>query len=134
MFNKEQDIMAEKIDNKLLSQHTIIKAGAEDIPVLREVLSKAFDNDLFSNWVVKQDNKRQQRFAAMFDCSLRFFGLAHGHLYTNQDRTGAALWVPPGKYNPESLTNLKLLPAWLKVVGLGRFIKVMQGTNVLGKH
>jgi len=127
--------MSEVIEKKIsVGQHTIIKAGEMDIPYLRDVLVKAFQDDLYINWIVKQDNKRMARFAIMFECMLRFFGLPYGHIYTDKDRNGAAFWIPPGKFNPDSLNNISLIPDWLKVVGLRRFIRVIKGTSFLSKH
>lgn len=127
--------MSEVIENKISnSPQTIIKADKQDIPVLKDVLVKAFQDDPFTNWLIKQDKKRMMRFEAMFDCTLRAFGLPNGHLYTNNDRTGAAVWIPPGKFKPDSFSNIFLLPAWLKVVGPERILKIMKGTNFVTKR
>jgi ribosomal protein S18 acetylase RimI-like enzyme len=127
--------MLQVIKNKVSNlQSTVIKADAGDLEILRDVLVKAFQNDAFTNWIVKNDQKRLKRFNEFFDCSLKTFGLPNGHLYTNKERTGAALWIPPGNYKPDSINNVFLLPAWLKVVGLERFLKIMKGTSFLTKH
>ncbi len=125
------EVIEQKVSN---GSHTVIKAGVRDIPVLRDVLVRAFNDDPFTNWIVKPDQKRTERLIAMFDCTLRAFGIPNGHLYTNNEKTGAAVWIPPGKFKPDSFSNIALLPAWLKVVGLGRFMTIMKGTSYLTKH
>jgi ribosomal protein S18 acetylase RimI-like enzyme len=116
------------------SPWTITKADEKDTPILRDVLVKAFQEDSFTNWLVKQDSKRMKRFEAMFDCTLKAFGYKFGHVYTNKDRSGAAVWIPPGKFQPDSFSNIFLLPAWLKVVGVERILKIMKGTSLITDH
>jgi len=116
------------------ARHSIIKASEADIPYLIDVMVKAFQDDPFTNWLVKQDKKRMARFAATFECTLRAFGLTFGHLYTDKDRNGAAVWIPPGKFKPDSFSNIFLLPAYLKVVGLSRILKIMNATSVVTKR
>jgi ribosomal protein S18 acetylase RimI-like enzyme len=124
--------MVSILENKIsFKPGKIIKAGKKDIPALRDTMVKAFQDDPFTNWLVKQDEKRDKRFEAMFECTLGAFGLRYDHLYTNEERSGAAVWIPPGKINADSFSNILLLPAWIKVVGLTRIPQVLKATNYI---
>ncbi len=112
----------------------IIKARKEDIHVLKNVLVKSFMNDPFTNWLVKHDDKILSRMDAIFAPVLNHFGFKYAHVYTTEEKNCCAVWIPPGKYNPNSIFNLLLLPAWIKVVGWSRLLKTMQAASVLSNH
>lgn len=71
-------------------------AVAADEPVLARALADAFASDPVWRWLVPDDRRWSRRAPPLFAHELRA-RLAQGHVYTTDDRAGAALWMPPGR-------------------------------------
>jgi len=72
------------------------RAHEADIPVLAEVLARAFANDPAISFFVKPADRRHERMFAGMEAMLRY-GSAHlSDTYTTADLAGAAIWTPPG--------------------------------------
>lgn len=72
-------------------------AVPEDAPALAAVLARAFASDPCMCWVFRDDETRPGYLDALFAGALGMF-LPHDATYTTSDLAGAAIWVPPGKY------------------------------------
>ena len=85
------------------------RAHEADIPVLAEVLARAFANDPAISFFVKPADRRHERMVAGMEAMLRY-GSAHlSDTYTTADLAGAAIWTPPG-YPGLALSRLRWPP------------------------
>ena len=71
---------------------TLRRATPEDVPTLRGVLARAFDQDPLMNCLVRQDERRALRMERMFEVMLRQLSSSLSDTYTTRDRAGAAVW------------------------------------------
>src|SRR4051794_23920717 len=71
---------------------TSCRATLEDVPVLRGVLARAFDEDPLMNCLVRQDERRAPRMEQLFEVLLRQLSSGLSDAYTTRDRAGAAVW------------------------------------------
>lgn len=110
----------------------IHRAHASDVDALTRVLCQAFDGDPVMNWILRQDRARAAAFEWMFRLSLALT-LPHGHVYTTQDRSAAALWTPPGKWRWRAgwLRQLRQAPGFVRAVGVGRLRRVLPAVAAL---
>ena len=77
-------------------ESTIRKAVPADADRIGMMLARAFDDDPFINFLMKQDGTRARRIAAWAqDAATVSIGL--GETYVTEDHSGAALWTPPGQ-------------------------------------
>jgi GNAT superfamily N-acetyltransferase len=113
---------------------TVQKATVADVPVLTGVLAQAFAHDPVINWIVRQDAKRDDGVRRFFDLSLRRLTLPYGEVYTTLDRSGAALWTPPGRWKLGPAEQLRLVPQGVRVTGLRRLPAVMLGLDALERR
>lgn len=70
-------------------------ATRSDIAVLGSVLAGAFRTDPLWRWLIPDDERWDDRAAPFFSREVAT-RLRLGHTYTTDERTGAALWAPPG--------------------------------------
>ena len=98
----------------------IRKIVDEDVPHIKQMLRRAFDDDPLMNWIILQDDRHVQRGEQLFEMSLRLFTMPHGLVYTNPERSGAALWKPPD-YKLGLLTALCALPYMIRASGWRQF-------------
>ena len=101
-----------------MTETTIRKATFADVNLLVPHLARAFDNDPFINWLVRQDDKRACGFDALFRAWLCKLSLPHGEVLTTDDCVGGALWYPPGKSKIGFTQKMSLLPAMIRVGSL----------------
>jgi len=113
---------------------TVRKACPEDVPLLRQVLTRAFNDDPFTNWFCLQDRHRTERVARLYNVYLQRLSLPYGEVYTTQDRKGAALWSPPGKWDLGVVQQVALLPDGLRITGAKRVISRMIGISAVQKE
>lgn len=114
---------------------TIRKACPEDVPLLKQVLARAFNDDPFVNWVFLQDSHRIEHMERFFDNFLRRLALPYNEVYTTEDLRGAALWSPPEKWNLGLVQQLYLLPEIVRTIGIKLLISRIVGINaVMQKH
>ena len=74
------------------------------------MLVRAFDDDPVSNFMFAGQRRRQWGLHSFFTSQLRHQYMPHGHVYTTQDLSGAALWGPPGRERHGAQELLQLLP------------------------
>jgi GNAT superfamily N-acetyltransferase len=73
-------------------------ATTSDVGRLSAVLASAFAADPVFGWLVPDARRRPARLRRFFALELRHVALAHGAVSTDPDRSGAALWMPPGAW------------------------------------
>lgn len=101
------------------------EAGEADRPALARSLAAAFMDDPVSVWAGPGERSRPRMlrrfFGAMLDAKL-----PGGFVYTDEARTGAALWAPPGAWRTTAMQNLRMARAfahprhWLRGPLVGR--------------
>ena len=96
---------------------TVRKASISDFPALEKMLARAFDDDPMTNWICLQDRHRTDRIITSMDLGLRL-AIPFAEIYTTQDQTGAAAWIPPGKTGIGFREVLMLLTKGIRVTGV----------------
>jgi ribosomal protein S18 acetylase RimI-like enzyme len=106
-------------------------ATADDVPALIPVLARAFATDPFVGWLVRADARRDAGFARCFALSLRVLALPHNQVFTTDDCSGAALWIPPGKWKMGLARELWQVRHWAAICGWKRMLSVQLATAPL---
>jgi len=100
------------------------KATKLDRDIVVKILAESFDENQSVNYIVKSDQKRQQRIKALMSYSFDVCSL-FGEVYLNEEKTGCALIMYPHKKK----TTLKTIWLDLKLVvnsiGISRAGKAM---------
>jgi ribosomal protein S18 acetylase RimI-like enzyme len=77
---------------------TIRKVRADDVVPLAAVEARAFFDDPLQEWVFPDESKRLDILRRMFEVTIRSMSMPLGESYTDDSRSVAALWAPPGKW------------------------------------
>lgn len=109
------------------------RAESDEVATLAEVLAGAFLSDPLGEWLFPEPGERASGLRRLFESELRHIVLPHGTSLTNQDLTGAALWLPPGHWKVPPLTLTKLLPRFMGLFGR-RLSIVLRGLFEVEKH
>jgi len=109
------------------------KASVADFPALEKVLARAFDDDPMTNWTCLQDAHRAERIVTSMHITLRL-ALPFDEIYTTQDQSGAAGWIPPGKTDVRPGALPMLLTKGIRVTGARRAISFLILAMILEKH
>ncbi|HEX2766762.1 MAG TPA: GNAT family N-acetyltransferase [Candidatus Limnocylindria bacterium] len=96
------------------------RATRDDLPALAAVLARAFANDPYFSWLAGTDTERNQRMRDAWLGILRFASAGLRETWTDENRTGAAIWIPPGRQPSSWLDSLRLLPTFARLTGWGR--------------
>ena len=110
---------------------TVRPALPEDHGPLAEVLARAFFDDPVTSWFYPDAAKRMRHARRFFEIRLRQLAV-HGLIYTTPERSGAALWAPPGQWREslrQSLMQLPMLP-----VLLPRIVRMTQAVREIERH
>ena len=99
-------------------------ASAADAPAIVRTLSRAFADDPFVRWLIRKDAPAEVSIRRYMELALHRLTLPHRAVYTTDACEGAALWAPPGTWDLSLGDQLSLLPAVVRVVGLGRLVAV----------
>src|ERR1700683_155454 len=81
-----------------------------DIPELANMLVRAFVDDPIANFMFAGDRRRGRGLHAFFSAQLRRQYMRFGHVYTTDERDGAALWGPPDAHQNGVKELIQLLP------------------------
>ncbi|MDA1010421.1 MAG: GNAT family N-acetyltransferase [Chloroflexi bacterium] len=96
-------------------------------------MARAFDDDPFFNFLVKQDDRREQRLRRFMDAGLMKLTFPYGETYMTEAGDGAALWNPPDGRPHGLRTDLSLLPVIAQVAGLGGMPRVISTLSLVEK-
>src|SRR5687768_11958645 len=109
--------------------HVVVRRADEaDVPLIAGVVARAFDDDPFINFIVKQDKQRRQRIER-WASGAAAASVALGETYMTEAGDGAALWTPPGQPHTASVfTRFRRL---LPMTGLTRAMTVLRALEVL---
>jgi GNAT superfamily N-acetyltransferase len=88
---------------------TVRRAVPADFAALAEMLSRAFYDDPVTAWFYPDAARRRRHGRRFFEIRLRQLAV-HDLIYTTQERDGAALWAPPGRWREDLRQSLRMLP------------------------
>lgn len=120
-----------------LQQVEVRRAAPDDVERLKGVLARAFDDDPFLNWFIRQDDKRAQRLERAMEVALTKMSNGMNETWTGAQFEGGALWRRPGEVKMSALQSLVLTPPFASVTGwsgLGRFINAMNQFEKKHEH
>jgi len=84
-------------------------AARADHPALATMLARAFYDDPVTAWFYPDAARRLRHGERFFAIRLRQLE-GHALTFTNDARTGAALWAPPGHWREDFRQSLRMLP------------------------
>jgi ribosomal protein S18 acetylase RimI-like enzyme len=110
---------------------TVRPARPEDFDPLADVLARAFYDDPVTAWFYPDAARRMRHARRFFGIRLRQLAV-HELTFTTSQRSGAALWAPPGHWREslrQSLMQLPMLP-----VLLPRIVRSTQAVREIERH
>ncbi len=110
------------------------KATVADRPALVQVLARAFDDDPFIGWMCRKDARRREAIARFMRVGLDGITGPYDETYTHDDLSGAAAWVPPGRWKLGFWRQLLLLPDMVRAASLPRAPAVFAATSEVTRH
>lgn len=87
------------------------EAGVPDRAAVTHSLAEAFWDDPMSTWASPHDGARPRVLRRFFSVQLRH-RLPAGFVYTDEARTGAAIWAPPKTWRTTAFQDLQLMHAF----------------------
>jgi ribosomal protein S18 acetylase RimI-like enzyme len=117
------------------------RATAAEVGVAAETLADAFAADPVLSWILPPNTRlRHRRIRAMWAATIRGYQRHDKPLYVTTDSDGgangqgAALWAPPGTWLPSTADQLRDLPQYAAIFGLGMARANRFAGNVMRKH
>lgn len=96
------------------------RATRDDLPALAAVLARAFARDPYFSWLAGEAPERNQRMRDAWHGILRFASAGLSETWTDGARSGAAIWIPPGRAPSSLLDSVRLLPTFARLTGWRR--------------
>jgi GNAT superfamily N-acetyltransferase len=105
----------------------IRKVTRADLAVVARALAESFFDDPHFAWIVRDRERRLAKLERAFTTFCARVWLPHDHGYTNSQRSGAAMWLPPGEWHLSAWAQLKLAPAVIRDLGFdaGRLLRAL---------
>ncbi len=85
-------------------------------------------------WLVRNDRDHEENSARVFELFLLGAVEEFNCTYTNETRSAAAIWIPPGKKIFAGLRDIPLLLRLIPRVGLRNLFGRLHGNDVMEKH
>ena len=92
-------------------EHNIQLASNTELQAVSDILGSAFADDPMVNWICKE----RSLYRALFRLEIEALYKKHNLIYLNKDKTGAAIWLPPGVAVKPSL-HWRLLPVGFQLI------------------
>jgi GNAT superfamily N-acetyltransferase len=92
------------------------KATSDDVPVMAEMLSRAFQDDPVKVDLLPDPARRAAQGPRLFE-TFAGFHLPHGEVYVTDALEGAALWDPPGHWRVPARRIATSLPRAVAIFG-----------------
>lgn len=113
---------------------TIRLATENDGDALHTLLSTVFEDDPLTGWFIRQDILRRNAFELFFNYVLNTYCLPYGECWVTNTVSGAALWMPPGKWALPLPNQITSLPKMLSIFGMKHLIKKLQDRYLIDRH
>lgn len=110
----------------------VTTAVLEDAAMIGRVLGDAFFDDPVGHWLDPDPATRAGRLTRLFELWATAFTVPHGEVVRAGD-AGAALWLPPGRWQVPPLVLLRHLPRLGRIFGR-RTALLLRGQNRLERH
>lgn len=104
------------------------------IEKLASALAKTFDRDMHFNWLVRQDEHRQDALISLFRLLLGKYAADGGVIQFTPDDRGIAIWFPPGHGRMSLLKQLSFLHSYLPIAGWSGFAAKVFGLHRMERH
>ena len=96
---------------------TVRTATDDDVDALAASMARAFADDPVMRYVFGDRTGVERRLTTFFAIDARrHLGAGHA-LYTNDDRSAAAFWAPPGEWRTPMAHVLRTAPTMLRLMG-----------------
>jgi GNAT superfamily N-acetyltransferase len=103
----------------------IRKLTAADSKTVSRILAQAFYDDPLMGWMMPRDATRLRRLERVFALASRRIWLPQDECFVPEPLIGAAMWMPPDTLKLSPLAQLRMLPAWARVLR-GDFPRMMK--------
>lgn len=100
-------------------------ATLDDRAAVVRALARAFEHDPLACFAVRDDAGKARALETAFDVAFRRWTLPVGGAWIAEGGQGAALWAPPGRWNP--LRAWPDVPALVRSIGVRRLPRVLRG-------
>jgi ribosomal protein S18 acetylase RimI-like enzyme len=110
------------------------RATRREIPELAAVLARAFVQDPFFSWLAGEASERSQRMRDGWTGILRFASAGLSETWTNDDRSGVAIWIPPGRAASSLIESIRLTPALARMTTWRRLRLASAAIETLEEH
>jgi ribosomal protein S18 acetylase RimI-like enzyme len=101
-------------------------AQPADVSSLARILAKAFLDDPFARWMLGTRSAPEQALQRLYG-KVVSLNLLHHSVYTNDERTAAAVWRPHDRWKLSLREEWSMFRTTLRVMGLGRFLRLLPG-------
>lgn len=98
-------------------QPSVRNARPDEREPIAAALADAFFDDPVMSWILTDEDSRIRRLHGLFDVLLRGHYLRLDTVWTTPERTGAALWAPPGRAIIPGPTVLRHSPRLVRALG-----------------
>ena len=92
--------------------HAVRKATKADVPRLKGVLGRSFQDDPVNTWIIGSQLRKLERFFEVYELGTRL-----AETYTTEGLDGAAIWTAPGQWKMPWRTTLRVAPTMLRLTG-----------------
>ena len=92
-------------------------ASKEDAEAIKDLVKKVFRDDPLMVWFLLQDHRRAAAFETFYDFMVNTFCLPHGLCWVTPDVSGAALWMPPGKWELTPIKQFSMIGVIVRSFG-----------------
>ncbi len=114
-----------------MEQPSVRRATRDDVPQLAAVLTRAFARDPSFAWLAGDAPERNQRMRDAWYGVLRFASAGLRETWTDADRSGAAIWIPPGRASSSLLDSLRLFRSFSRLTGWRRLREASDAVELL---
>jgi ribosomal protein S18 acetylase RimI-like enzyme len=92
-------------------------ATKADAEAIKELAKKAFCDDPLMNWFLLQDRRREAALESFYDFMVNAYCLPRGLTWVADDVSGAAMWMPPGKWEPPPAMQFTMVGVVIRSFG-----------------
>lgn len=96
----------------------VVHANPEQEPQHVEVLAESFQRDPICNWMVRQDDKREEAFRLFFRTWIRLRSYAQGEVLTTEAGRSTFLWMPSSKLHATVGQQVRSAASLVRFAGL----------------
>lgn len=109
-------------------------ATRDDLPALSSVLARAFARDPYFIWLAGEASERNQRMRDAWLGILRFASAGLRETWTNAERSGVAIWIPPGRAGSTVVDSFRMLPSFARLTGWRRLREASAAVEFLDRR